>query len=72
MNKGISVAAIIFAIAALVTAITTAVVNFLSFKWMRNIYKPFEKVTEKSAPLMDKMLIYADKAMDEYIKDLED
>ena len=71
MNK-IGIGVIIMGIAALVVATGTAVMNFLTFKWAVKIYEPFDKVVKKSAPMMDKMVAYADKALDNYLEELED
>lgn len=65
MTKKMGVAAIIFGVAALITAISTAIVNIVSLKWAIEIYKPFDRIIKKSEPLVD-------KAIDCYTKELED
>lgn len=72
MNNKIGIAALIGATAMLITAIATAVTQFLSFKWAVRMYKPVEKVVEKAEPMMNKMVAYADKALDNYLEELED
>lgn len=72
MDKRIGIAAIIFGIAALITAVGTAVVNFVTLKWAIKTYEPFGKIVEKSEPMMNKMVAYADKALDNYLEELED
>lgn len=72
MNNKIGIAAIIFGIAALVTAIGTAVVNFMTFKWAVRVYEPLERVVKKSEPMMDKLIVYSDKALDNYLAELDE
>lgn len=71
MNK-IGVAAIIFAAAAFLTAVSTAIVNFLTFKWTAKIYEPYGRLAKKAEPMLDKMFDYSEKWFDEQTKEDEE
>lgn len=72
MNNKVGIAAIIFGVAALITAVATAGVNFITLRWCIKAYEPFDRFMKKSEPMLDKIAICGDKMMDQYIKDLED
>ena len=72
MNNKIGIAAIIFGVSALVTALTTAVVNFMTLKWGMEAYKPFGRFMKKSEPMFDKLAVCGEKMVDEYIREMED
>lgn len=67
MNKTFGVAAIIIATAGLITAVSTAVANFISFKWAVEAYKPIQRLVTKTEPLMNKMVTASEKYLDEYL-----
>lgn len=72
MNNKIGVAAIIFASAALIAAIGTAVVNFLTLKWAVKLYEPFDRMIRKTESLVDKCIAYTDGLMDNCISERND
>ena len=63
-NKLFGVAAIIVGAAALITATTTAVINFLTLKWTVKVYEPFGRLVNKSEPRLNKMVDYSEKWFD--------
>ena len=63
-NKLFGVAAIIVGAAALITATTTAVINFLTLKWTVKVYEPFGRLINKSEPMLNKMVDYSEKWFD--------
>lgn len=69
MTKKMGIAAIIFGAAALITAISTAIVNIVSLKWAIEIYKPFDRIIKKSEPLIDKSIDYYAKELEDELKD---
>lgn len=68
MTKKMGVAAIIFGVAALITAISTAIVNIVSLKWAIDVYKPFDRIIKKSEPLIDKTIDYYTKELKDELK----
>lgn len=69
MTKKMGIAAIIFGVAALITAISTAIVNIVSLKWTIDVYKPFGRIIKKSEPLFDKAIDYYTKELNDELKD---
>ena len=64
-NKVFGVAAIIVGAAALITATTTAVINFLTLKWTVKVYEPFGRLANKSEPMLNKLVDYSEKWLDD-------
>lgn len=71
MNK-IGIGVIILGAAALITAIGTAVVNFMSLKWAIKAYEPVMRLVTRSEPMMNKVISYSEKWFDEQAKEEED
>lgn len=67
-NKLFGVAAIIVGAAALITATTAAVINFLTLKWTVKVYEPFGRLVNKSEPILNKMVDYSEKWFDKMNK----
>ena len=70
-NKLFGVAAIIVGAAALITAITTAAINFLTLKWTAKVYEPFGRLVNRSEPMMNKMIDYSEKWFDNMNKETD-